>query len=521
MYKADSYKEPFWAENQGFMTGRDPLGVQNSSIATYSRLLPGMTNVTLRLRYYGFHMWLLQMYDEMEKTREEQSLTFHYNFIRRAELAIAYLMANKFPDEVSIVGSDYANNHLHTIEELGYYDLASGADKVKDTEKYSVYWDYRSGALGQYFAGSFISLNLIEMNHRFFVLMEKGRRLAKAFAEGISEESKRTMIDAIRSGRMSRAQMDALADFSVSGIREGSPEWQFYKDMILADDGIYSSQGHLQYQRRETIKYYLEYLDHAGRSEEQRSFDRAQYQLNTESLSDDASFGWFYYRVNEMLHYSLETIFWGLLMELDGQVFDIHEFMEVMTAACLHHSLQDFLRDEKITIQEVLIEGLPTDLEEWQAHLEGLVRSKSHKKAMALALKQMLAIYTENQPRMDAIKKYEQKNYLTDKKGRVSEVADTYILRNKELSYRDFIYACIKGLINDHISTAYRKMGSGESNLLKFVIEDNFITHVQTMTPRFTSPRLRTLDNFLTDLHFKDDTQLSDAGTELLLELTT
>ena len=31
MYKLDSYKEPFWAENSGFITGRDPLGIQNSS----------------------------------------------------------------------------------------------------------------------------------------------------------------------------------------------------------------------------------------------------------------------------------------------------------------------------------------------------------------------------------------------------------------------------------------------------------------------------------------------------------
>lgn len=53
MYSAETYKQPFWAENSGFMTGRDPLGIQNSSITVYGRLLPGMTNLTLRIRYYG------------------------------------------------------------------------------------------------------------------------------------------------------------------------------------------------------------------------------------------------------------------------------------------------------------------------------------------------------------------------------------------------------------------------------------------------------------------------------------
>ena len=64
MYNIESYKNPFWAENSGFMTGRDALGIQNSSIATYSRLLPGLTNLTLRLRYYGFYLWLLKTYEK-------------------------------------------------------------------------------------------------------------------------------------------------------------------------------------------------------------------------------------------------------------------------------------------------------------------------------------------------------------------------------------------------------------------------------------------------------------------------
>lgn len=39
MYSATTYQQPFWAENSGFITGRDPLGIQNSSIALYGRLL--------------------------------------------------------------------------------------------------------------------------------------------------------------------------------------------------------------------------------------------------------------------------------------------------------------------------------------------------------------------------------------------------------------------------------------------------------------------------------------------------
>ena len=71
-----------------------------------------------------------------------------------------------------------------------------------------------------------------------------------------------------------------------------------------------------------------------------------------------------------------------------------------------------------------------------------------------------------------------------------------------------------------HINTAYRKMGNGESNLLKFIIEDNQIGHIQTMEPRHTSPRLRTLSNFMKDLHLVDsENQLTSEGASFLKSL--
>ena len=36
--------------------------MQNSSINLYQRLLPGISNVTLRMRYYGLYAWLAAVY---------------------------------------------------------------------------------------------------------------------------------------------------------------------------------------------------------------------------------------------------------------------------------------------------------------------------------------------------------------------------------------------------------------------------------------------------------------------------
>ena len=42
--------------------GLDPLGMQTTSVALYQQLVPGISNVTLRMRYYGLYAWLAWRY---------------------------------------------------------------------------------------------------------------------------------------------------------------------------------------------------------------------------------------------------------------------------------------------------------------------------------------------------------------------------------------------------------------------------------------------------------------------------
>ena len=54
---------PEWTEYQN-KNGLDPLGMQNSSINLYQTFLPGISNVTLRMRYYGLYAWLNRAYGQ-------------------------------------------------------------------------------------------------------------------------------------------------------------------------------------------------------------------------------------------------------------------------------------------------------------------------------------------------------------------------------------------------------------------------------------------------------------------------
>ena len=184
IFKYQEAAIPFWAEGKDFSSGRDPLGIQNSSVTIYSTLLPGLTNVTNRLRYYGFYCWLLN-------SMSHRKLNFsiprdQHNYIRKAEYTLAVYMQYYERAQQDVAGSDYASKHLGDI-----VDIAEGAEKHDTTKKGSVYWDYSSGVLGQYYLGSlqdkYNGMGLVHVeDDRLFSCTEKGKELGLAYGRGIS-----------------------------------------------------------------------------------------------------------------------------------------------------------------------------------------------------------------------------------------------------------------------------------------------------------------------------------------------
>jgi hypothetical protein len=54
---------PEWTE-LGQDSGLDPLGMQRPIEAIYQSLLPGVSTITLRFRYYSFFPWILKHYED-------------------------------------------------------------------------------------------------------------------------------------------------------------------------------------------------------------------------------------------------------------------------------------------------------------------------------------------------------------------------------------------------------------------------------------------------------------------------
>ncbi len=462
--------KPFWAEGGSFLGGRDPLGIQNSSIVVYANLLPGMTNLTGRIRYYSFYCWLLAEYHKSERNSADNSIITQYRFIRRAELAMAFLMKNS--DVTNIVGRDYVSKPYDgTI-----FDVAKGADNPKENS----YWKYTSGALGQYYAGSLASLGLIEIVDKYFITTEAGRKLATAFIESTSDIDREQFLNLIEVGKIDSTQTNLCESLYIDKIVRDSKEWKLLRDIMFGTAALFAK-------KREQTRIIFQKAPIADSSVNLfplwvfRKYEKSIGDLDVEG----AEFGWLYYYLNEAIHYSLTTIFWMFLLNINTP-HQVDEYIDKVTKA----------------VNNIDFDIAAFDIPQLLDEIKSCVKSSDTYQATYLAIKLIEKIEEYTRLYNDKIDNFENKYSLKQQSGHISDALDTYSKRGVKLEGDNYIRYIIKRVATTHTTVAYRKMGKGDGNLLKYMIEDGVIYRVENVTPQHTTPRLSTLHSFLSDLGY-------------------
>jgi hypothetical protein len=201
--------------------GLDPLGMQNGSINLYQRLLPGISNVTLRIRYYGLYAWLASEYAQREGRTD---LASWQRTVRRAE-ALYALAASHHQDDDGVAGSRWAgrNRSDATIRFAGNAD--PGANGTR-------YLQQAWGAYGAAYGSQLFETGVLSTaeGHAIPVpSVEFGDGLAQAFAEGTGDLASR-YYEAIRRGSVTQGELDDFAPLLPSSIGKDSAERQLYED---------------------------------------------------------------------------------------------------------------------------------------------------------------------------------------------------------------------------------------------------------------------------------------------------
>jgi hypothetical protein len=156
--------ETAWVKPPPQVGGLDHLAVQAPCINIYSRLLPGITNVTDRARYYSFYPWLIWAFGERGFTRYDDEFIERF---RRADCLFS-LIAERHAALSDSAHEDHAaamvgSNTLLPIARdlngtkgvrLSNYSLREGA-KTR-------YFMNKLGGLGQYYLGVLRELSILD-----------------------------------------------------------------------------------------------------------------------------------------------------------------------------------------------------------------------------------------------------------------------------------------------------------------------------------------------------------------------
>lgn len=515
------WQAPFWGAKTRYIGGLDMLGMQNTSISTYGVLVPGLTNLTRRIRYFGFYTWVLELY---AKNKNEESVTEFFKFVRRAELLLAYMMVDQFPETLHVVGKKFASDNIEKFPAI--IDIRNGADREDGK---ITYWKYSSGAFGQYYQSTLKSVGLIcpqKKCPRISVATpDKGRNLSRNFDDSISKEHKEIFLNAVKSGEINRNEIPNIAgEFNLTNIPEDSDEMRFYRNLILESDpdtGKQSNSGSKKF-RNETIKLYLSCLD-----EEQNFIDHSDF-WNTfygshwkdHKLKDlECIRGWQYYCLNERTHFCLETLLLHLLYTLKQKPLEIDDALEQLASEIIKKLNENFEFNhvEPCLLQELI--DHPTDCET-NIFLEIMSNTNFSENEISncatKALIVLVKIYSHIREQIDELVAYTFKYNMR----REEDCLSTYQWIGNQLEQELNVFLkklYLEKIINRHIEVALRKMRNRNENSSKFLLEDNQLFHVDNVPPRLTTPRIPALHIILTDLgYLKNNSELTCEGKQLL-----
>ena len=310
-----------WVKPPKQIGGLDHLSVQALCINLYGKMLPGITNVTDRARYYSFYPWVVW-------ALERRGFTYNEAFIDRFRKAdsLFTLIAGR---HAHIAGG---NRESHSAATVGSGNLSKQITEVCDGKSLHLsdfshrkqgvpqYFKNKLGGLGQYYIGVFSELNIMDgtVGTGVKYTNEIGKVIAKAFDKGVEGD---LFFDTIEADTVSPDRLDHLSSFCPCQLSTNHEEYELLCDLFFVK-GLFDGMDMLPRRRTLQLVLYLsDYLAEEGVSIDLNQFRGCVYgnalpsgeswalperlQINREK--------WAIYQRNELLSIAIQGLFYALL----------------------------------------------------------------------------------------------------------------------------------------------------------------------------------------------------------------
>lgn len=506
---------PEWTEYRK-KNGLDPLGMQTSCVGLYQTLLPGISNVTLRTRYYGFYVWLCRIYAHRLGDTNPQTWQ---RIVRRAE-ALYALIAQHHGSESGVAGIRWAERTLQAANS-GMIDFAAAAEP--GSKKY--YLKQAWGAYGAAYASQLYEIGLFGTVEDHDIPVpgpEIGDPMADAFEAAIGPLADQ-FFAIVQRGNVTLFELDELLPVTPSKIAADSTERGWYEKILFGFGGL---ERETDRERRRSLMLILQlaaqlecipnvsdirWTLYAGCDPEGKTFA-----LATEELASHRQ-RWWAYQANDLTHISYEVLL-KFNLDLLGSYRDglrlerlIGEVIGEIKSVADHwpKSWKEFL-DQNQTNDPLAEKALCND-----AMVAANSRSVCTPQGAWTALK-LLAVVQN--------RVHEWEETIRDELGMLDPTDFRSVLTELEFLNKqtdeDFTTTVTKlieqRIIRRHLWVALRKLRYQGDYTFLIEADDGRMRLRVKDGPVFTNPRLGPAITFLKDIHLIDKQGLTDHGRKVL-----
>lgn len=314
-----------WVKPPEPIRGLDHLGVQAPCIALYGQLLPGITNVTDRARYYSFHPWVVWAF---EQRYSDHSADEFRRVLRRAECLFALVAIR----HARVVGD--GDDALHGRAMVGRDKLLritedAGGFVIEDyatLEGPNRYFKNKLGGLGQYYFGPLRDLRVLDHHEGAGYPGyddQRGRKLAASFASAVPED---IFFRVLEQQTTAWEDLDALEAFCPCKLRENAAEYDALLDLFLARTEPFKGDGGMT--RRASLGLMLDLVSQPARDPEYAFEGLLRGAAYTGALVDGSVWqvteahrrvlrGWGTYQRNELLSIAVQGLFAAVLRAIE------------------------------------------------------------------------------------------------------------------------------------------------------------------------------------------------------------